>query len=136
MVPFGWRIVINAVALWLVDGLWNSVEVTPRDEGVVARIAVYLVVGLIIALVNSIVKPLAKTLTIFLYILTLGLFGLILNALMLELTSWLTGLIGFGLHIENFTTAIGAGLVLAILTALISIPFRKAPRAGRPQVGR
>jgi uncharacterized membrane protein YvlD (DUF360 family) len=56
------------------------------------------------------------------------LFALIVNALMLELVSWLTSGTPLGLHIADFPSAIGAGLVLAILTALISIPFRAARR--------
>jgi putative membrane protein len=131
MVPFGWRIIINALALWIVDGLWGSISVDQTNDGLVTRVLVYLVIGLIIALVNSVVKPLAKVIAFPLYILTLGLFALITNAAMLELVSWISGLIDLGLRVDNFSTAIGAGLVLAILTALLSIPFRKKSASSR-----
>jgi putative membrane protein len=128
MVPFGWRIVVNALALWIVDGLWGSIHLQGQADGLLGKVVVYLVLGLILAIVNSVIKPLAQVIAFPLYILTLGLFALITNALMLELVSWISGLIDVGLRVDNFATAIGAGLVLAILTALISIPFRKRPR--------
>ena len=125
MVPFGWRIVVNAVGLWIVDGLWNSMRLVPEPESIVAQVLVYLVLGLILAAVNTVVKPLAKLLSLPLYILTLGLFALIVNAAMLELVAWITSWTSFGLEIDSFATAVGAGLVLAIVTALLSIPFKR-----------
>ncbi|MDR1189997.1 MAG: phage holin family protein [Bifidobacteriaceae bacterium] len=125
MVPFGWRIVINAVGLWIVDGLWDSMRLVPEHESVLGQIASYLVIGLVLAVVNTVVKPLAKLLSLPLYILTLGLFALIVNAAMLELVSWVTSLTSFGLEIDSFGTAIGAGLVLALVTAILSIPVKR-----------
>jgi putative membrane protein len=128
VVSFFSRVAVNAIALWILDGLWHSIWVTPQGTGVVGTILVYLVVALVLALVNAIVKPVVRVLALPLYVLTLGLFALVVNALMLELVSWLTSATPLGLHIANFPSAIGAGLVLAILTALISIPFRSARR--------
>jgi putative membrane protein len=123
------KVAVNAIALWIVDGLWHSIWVTPQGQGVGGMILVYLVVALVLSLVNAVVKPVLKVLALPLYVLTLGLFALIVNAAMLELVSWLTSGTPLGLHIADFPSAIGAGLVLAILTALISIPFRAASKA-------
>jgi putative membrane protein len=129
MVAFGWRIVVNAIALWIVDAMWGSMRVVTDGHVVIndllTRILAYLIIGLILALVNALVKPLVHIVAFPLYVLTVGLFSLIANALLLELVSWLTGKMGVGLEIESFGTAVGAALVLAILAALISIPFRK-----------
>jgi putative membrane protein len=127
------RVAANAIALWIVDGLWRSVWVTPQGEGAVGTALVYVLVALVLVLVNAIVKPVIKVLALPLYILTLGLFALVVNATMLEVVSWLTSATPLGLHIADFGSAIGAALVLAILTALISIPFRAArsPRGQR-----
>ncbi|MDR1152235.1 MAG: phage holin family protein [Bifidobacteriaceae bacterium] len=122
------RVATSAIALWIVDGLWHSIWVTPQGEGVVGTAVVYLLVALLLVLVNAIVKPVIKVLALPLYVLTLGLFALVVNAAMLELVSWLTAATPLGLHIADFGSAIGAGLVLAILTALISIPFRALGR--------
>ncbi|MDR1634377.1 MAG: phage holin family protein [Bifidobacteriaceae bacterium] len=127
MVPFGWRVVVNAVGLWIVDGLWDSMRLVPHPDSILAQIACYLVIGLILAVVNTVVKPLAKLLSLPLYILTLGLFSLVINAAMLELVSWITSLTSFGLEIDSFGTAVGAGLVLALVTAILSIPLKRRP---------
>ncbi|MDR1393617.1 MAG: phage holin family protein [Bifidobacteriaceae bacterium] len=127
MVPFGWKIVLNAVGLWIVDALWSSMRIIPQDASILTQIAIYLVLGLVLALVNLVIKPLVKVISLPLYILTLGLFGLIVNAAMLELVSWVTSLTSFGLEIDTFPTAIGAGLVLALLTAILSVPFKRRP---------
>ncbi|MDR0990948.1 MAG: phage holin family protein [Propionibacteriaceae bacterium] len=116
--------IVNAVALLVLDWLLSSVTVLKGDGGTIVTILVYLVVGLLVALVNSIIKPFIKLLALPLYILTLGLFGLIVNGLMLFLVTKLTPVLGFGLEVTSFGAAIWAGLLLSILTAIISIPFR------------
>ena len=125
MVRFHWRIVICALALWLVDALMSTVTVETEGNGVVGQVLIYLVIGLLLAIVNSVIKPLAHILALPLYVLTLGLFVLITNALMLELVSWLSRKMGIGLYIDSFGSAVLAGLALAIITALISIPFKE-----------
>ena len=129
MVPFGWKIVVNALAVWLVDALMKTVEVDTGDNAVVGQVLIYLVIGLLLSIVNSLLKPLAHIVAIPLYILTLGLFALVTNALMLQLVSWISRQMGIGLYVRSFGSAVLAGLWLAILAAIISIPFkRRAPR--------
>ena len=125
MVPFGWRIVVNAVGLWIVDGLWGSLRLVIEPESIILKVVAYLVLGLLLAAVNTVVKPLVKLVYLPLYILTLGLFALVVNAAMLELVAWITSWTSFGLEIDSFGTAVGAALVLAIITALLSIPFKR-----------
>jgi len=125
MVRFHWRIVICALALWLVDALMSTVTVETEGNGVVGQVLIYLVIGLLLAVINSVVKPLAHILALPLYVLTLGLFALVTNALMLELVSWLSRKMGIGMYVDSFGSAILAGLALAIITALISIPFKE-----------
>ena len=57
-------------------------------------------------IVNAIVKPIVAFLSIPLYILTLGLFTIIVNALMLMLTAWITEATDWGLRIDNFGVAV------------------------------
>jgi uncharacterized membrane protein YvlD (DUF360 family) len=63
MVPFGWRVVINAVGLWVVDGLWDSIRLMPPQESVLNAAIFYLALGVLLAAVNSIVKPVGKFVT-------------------------------------------------------------------------
>jgi putative membrane protein len=140
-VSFLAQVVVNAIALFLLDRLMDGVAVFSSAEelailkqqaagvlgasgNVVTPLVVYLVVGLVLALVNTVVKPVVKVLALPLYLLSLGLFGLVINALMLLLVSKLAGFLGVGLYIASFGTAVWAGLTLSILTALVSIPFK------------
>jgi putative membrane protein len=95
-----------------------------ETAGVVPTILVYLVVGLILALVNTVIKPVLKILAFPLYILTLGLFGLVVNGFMLLIVTKVTPVLGFGLQVSDFSAAVIAAIVLSILTALVSIPFK------------
>lgn len=54
-----------------------------------------------------------------LYLLTLGLMYFVVNALMLELTSWLAGQLSVGFHVEGFWTAIGGSIVISVVSWLV-----------------
>lgn len=81
------------------------------------------------ALVNTIVKPVAKLISLPLYLLTLGLFGLVVNALMLMLVGWISEQTAYGLRVDGFGTAVIGALIIAIanvvLTALIPVARKK-----------
>ena len=106
------RILINAVALgltfWIVDLCWNG-EVLPL-----------LIIALIFGLVNALVRPLLTILTCPLVILTLGLFLVIINALMLWLTIRLSMAFGVGFTCvpEFFWNLIIGGVVLSLISGL------------------
>ncbi len=124
------RFLVSGLAIWLTS-LWiNGIEIE-SDGSWQDTLLVVAVVALIFTLVNTIVKPLVKLLSLPLYILTLGLFFLVVNALMLLLTSWLSGLIGFGLHVEGFWTAVLAALVISLLTLVVSIVLPSPDRNKR-----
>jgi len=105
------RLIINAVALWAaVHGI--------TYEGDWVGLAL---VALIFGIVNAFIKPLLKLLTCPLIILTLGLFTLVINALMLQLTSWLAGTFNLDFHVDNFGAAFWGGLVISIVSIILSI---------------
>lgn len=98
-----------AVATWLVSGI----ELTGSDTG--EKTLTLIVVALIFGVVNVIVKPLVKLLSLPLLVLTLGLFTLVINALMLLLTSWVTGKLHVDFHVSGFGTAVLGGLIVSIV---------------------
>jgi putative membrane protein len=55
-----------------------------------------------------------------LYILTLGLFGLIVNGFLFAVVAWLSDLAGFGLRIETFWWGVLAAVVMSILSGLMN----------------
>lgn len=80
-----------------------------------------LLVALVFGVVNFLVKPLVKLLTLPLFVLTLGLFTLVVNALMLMLTSWLAERMDLGFHVEGFWTAVLGGLIISVVSWALNV---------------
>ena len=99
----------------------NRVTQVAAWVGIVA--GTVFVVAVIFGLVNAVIKPVVQVISIPLYILTLGLFHVVINALMLWITSWITeNTTGWGLQIDDFWwTAIWAAIVLSIVGWLLSL---------------
>jgi putative membrane protein len=116
-VPFLIRLLVNAAALWVATRIVPGVS---YQGGVVPFIAVALIFGLI----NATLRPLTKLLTCPLILLTLGLFALIVNGLMLWLTSSLATALGLGFHVSGFWAAFWGALVVSIISTLLSVSVR------------
>ncbi|MGW1157574.1 phage holin family protein [Streptomyces sp. NPDC002513] len=104
----------NAGALAVAVGVLDKITLTGSSTG--KKIGTLIVVALIFGLVNFLVKPVVKVLTFPLFILTLGLITLIVNALMLLLTSWVAGKLNLSFHVEGFWTAVLGGLIISIVS--------------------
>jgi putative membrane protein len=76
----------------------------------------YVLVAAVLGLVNAFIRPIALLLTLPINIITLGLFTIVVNALMLLIAAWLSTV----LSIENFGTAILAALVISVVSLLLS----------------
>ena len=125
------RVVVNAFAIWVVT-LIPALQVTviPFAPGETLQLVLtLLLVAVIFAIVNTIIGTVIKVLAFPLYILTLGLISLVVNALLLLLVSWITSLLGFGLYIGGFWWGVLGALVLALLSWLIGMLVR--PVMGR-----
>lgn len=122
------RLVINAVALWLMtlicSGFGIGVRVVPYAPDAGASVLTFLLVALIFGIVNGVIGNLIRIVAFPLYILTLGLIALIVNTLLLLLVAWLSTLIGFGLQIDTFWSGFWGALILAIISFLLSLIFR------------
>jgi putative membrane protein len=99
-----------AVAVWLLD----KITLTGDSKG--KEIGTLIIVALLFGLVNFLVKPVVKLLSLPLLILTLGLFTLVVNALMLLLTSWLADKLDLSFHVEGFWTAVLGGLIISVVS--------------------
>ena len=111
------RWVINAVALWVAASVVPGVH---NDGGW----EVLFVVALIFGLVNALIRPLLTLLTCPLIILTLGLFTLVINAVMLWLASWLGRQAGLGFYVEGPWAAFLGALVVSIVSWVLSVFVR------------
>lgn len=107
----GW-LVVNAMALgaavWLFQGI-TLLGATTTD-----RVVTLVVVGGIFGLVSSVVKPVLKVVSFPFIVLSLGLLLLVINALMLLLTSWIAGRLDLGFHVSGFVVAVLGSIVISI----------------------
>ena len=124
------RPAVTGLALWVVTLIVPGINFVGGDT-TLQRVGIVLVVAVIFGLVNAIIKPIVQVLSIPLYILTLGLIHVVINALMLWITAWITEhTTHWGLQISHFWwTAIWAAIVLSIVSWAFSLPFRSAERA-------
>lgn len=123
------RLVANAAALALATWLLAGIRLTAAGTG--DKVLVLLVVALVFGVVNAVVKPVFTAATACLVLLTLGLFLLVVNALMLLLTSWVATRIGVGWSVDGFWTALLGSIVVSVVSFVLNafVPDRnQAPR--------
>jgi putative membrane protein len=113
------RLLVNAFALWIATLVVDGVDVDASTTS--AEVLTILAVALVFGVVNIFVKPIVKLLSLPLYILTLGLFTLVVNALMLMLTSWLAGLLDVPFEVDGFWAAVLGALVISVVSWLLNV---------------
>lgn len=100
-------IVINAISLYLVSHLMNSMYIS--------SLASLLILTVIFGLLNLIIKPVIEFFSLPITFITLGLFSLIINAIVLKLAF----IIVPGVHLSGFISAIGASILLSIANTIL-----------------
>lgn len=108
------RVVVNAVAVGVACWLLADISLDGGSDS--ERLLRLLLVGVVFGLVNAVVRPVVKFLSFPFILLTLGLLIFVINALMLMLTSWLSGQLGLGFHVDGFGTALVGALVITVVT--------------------
>jgi putative membrane protein len=106
--------VLNAAALWAAAALVPGLEF----NGGVGRL---LLVAAVFGIVNSTLRPLLTILTCPLIVLTLGLFTLVINALMLMVTGWLSESLNLGFTVTGFWAAFWGGLAVGLVSMILSL---------------
>ena len=112
LMSFLLRLLVNAAALWVATRIVDGVRFTGDWLTLLA-------VALVFVAVNAIVKPLTKVLTFPLIVVTLGLFMLVINSLMLMLTSAASARLGLGFSVRGFGAAFWGALVVSIVNAML-----------------
>lgn len=108
-----------AVATWLLPGI------VLKDGDLQSQVLTLLAVAVIFGLVNSVVKPLFKFVTAPLIFLSLGLFLLIINALLLEFLSWLAGELGLGWQVLDWGSAFWGALIVSVVSFILNAFFKR-----------
>ncbi|MEV5836455.1 phage holin family protein [Nocardia sp. NPDC052112] len=116
------RLIINAVAIWLAAAWVDKIEIlSPEDKGNGGKVIVILVVAVVFTAVNAVIKPIVKLLSLPLVIVTLGLFLLVINALMLWLTAKITETTDYGLRVDGFWAAVWGGIIVAVVNWVLGV---------------
>ncbi|GAA5195473.1 phage holin family protein [Microbacterium jejuense] len=120
------RVVVNAFAIWVVTLIPTlQVTVVPFPPGdTLQMVLTLLIVAAIFALVNTIIGTVIKVLAFPIYILTLGLIGLLINAFLLWLTAWLTHWWNWGLRVEDFWWGVVAAIIISLINWIFGIFLR------------
>jgi putative membrane protein len=115
------KILIVAAALWastkFVDGITNTGSTTA------VQIGTLLAVALIFGLVNAVLKPIIKTIGCAFYVLTLGLFALVVNAGLLLLTGWIAEKLDLPFHVEGFWAAFWGAIIIGVVSWVLDLIF-------------
>jgi putative membrane protein len=112
LIRWGITAVAVGLAAWIVPGI--SVEEPHRAWTVI-------LVALVLGLVNAFIRPVVSFFSCGLIVLTLGLFTLVINALMLWLASWIaTDLLGLEFHVDGFWSALLGAIIISVASLLMS----------------
>ncbi|WP_116947706.1 phage holin family protein [Jiangella endophytica] len=120
MTSFIIRLLVNGFALWVATRIVDGVTIS--SDSTSSELLTLLVVALIFGLVNAFIKPVVQLLSLPLLILTLGLFTLIVNALMFELTSWIADVLDVPFHVDDFFwSAVLGALVVSFVSWILNL---------------
>lgn len=119
------RVLVSAFALWLTTVIVggsgeHGVWIRPLSDDAWGRIGSYVFVALVFGLVNGTLGRVVRVVSLPLRILTLGLFGLIINGFLLWVVAGISDLAGFGLRVEGFWWGVLAALVLSVLSGIMN----------------
>jgi putative membrane protein len=113
------RTVANAVGLWIATWLVGGISVSGSSGG--ENALTLIAVAVIFGVVNAVLKPLIKIFGCFFYIITLGLFALVVNALLFLLTDWIAGQLNLPFDVTGFWAAFWGAIIVSVISWVISL---------------
>ena len=113
------RAAVTAAALAVATALVPGIELGPGST--VSKGVTLLAVAVIFGVANAVIKPIVKTVGCMFYILTLGLVALVVNALLLWLTSAVAGALSLPFHITGFWPAFWGAIIVGLVGWLLGV---------------
>lgn len=110
---------VTALALWVTALILPGMHLGDDSAPLLTQVLTIGAVALIFSVVDTVVRPIVSVLSLPVTCVTLGLFLLVINALMLLLTSWVSGLFGLTLTFDSFWWALLGGIVVGLLTSIV-----------------
>ena len=112
LLRWGITAVSVAVAAWIIPGIYV-------DEP--HRIWAVVLVALVLGLVNAFIRPIVSAFSCGLIVITMGLFTLVINALMLWLASWISvEWLGLNFHVDGFWNALLGAVIVSVISLIMS----------------
>jgi putative membrane protein len=130
-VEFIYRVLATAVALWIATFL-PGINLLPNAGWVQALTLVG--VAVVFGVVNALLKPVIKVVGCFLYVLTFGLIGLVVNGLLFWFSAWISGEFGLPFQVTGFWPGFFGAIVVAVVGFVLAIPLHI--RAAGKRIGR
>ena len=113
------RVLASAAALAVATAVVPGIEL--QAASLTSRILTLVGVALIFGVVNAVIKPIVKIVGCIFYVLTLGLIGLVVNGLLLWLTSWVAGKLNLPFHVTGFWPAFWGAIIVGVVSWLLGI---------------
>jgi putative membrane protein len=113
------RILVSAAAMYVATLVISGIELTTGSTE--SKVLTLLVVALIFGVINTVLKPIVKVVGCAFYVLTLGLIALVVNALLLLLTSWVAGKLSLPFHITGFWPAFWGAILIGVVSWLLNL---------------
>ncbi|MGY5765596.1 phage holin family protein [Brachybacterium sp. DNPG3] len=113
------HVIVTGLALWLTALILPGMHLGDDSARLVTQLITIGVIALIVALINTIVHPVLSFLAFPITCLTLGLFQLVVNTLMLLLASWVCSIFDLTLAFDSFWWALLAGIIIGILSSIV-----------------
>ena len=110
------RLLATAAAFWVAAQIVPGITHTGSAFGLLG-------VAVVFGVVNALIAPFVKLFALPFILVTLGLFALVVNALMLMLTGWLAGGLNLGLAVAGFWPAFLGSIVISVVSALVMVVF-------------
>lgn len=115
------HVLLTAVAVWIATVI-PGIDLE-AGASTPAKIGTLIGVALLFGLVNAVVKPLVKFFGCFFYVVTLGLIGLVVNALMFWLTGWLANELGLPFDVDGFWPAFFGAIIVALTSWVLNLVY-------------
>lgn len=131
MMSFLKRWLITTVSVWVAAGIVPGIHGTGTG---------LLLAALLLGLLNAFVRPVMVVLSLPLVIVSLGLFMLVINALLL----WCVGLVLKDFHVDSFASAFWGSLIISLASLVLNtltksgtsrVEFRSGKPPRRPPPG-
>jgi putative membrane protein len=113
------RVLITAASLFVATAVVPGIQLLAAST--LSKVTTLVVVALIFGVVNAVLKPIVKTIGCLFYVLTLGLVGLVVNALLLLLTSWVAAKLSEPFHITGFWPAFWGAIIVGVVGWVLGI---------------